>query len=131
LIKIRQHGGRASLTKRWTREAFRFYRRWLHELSIEEVFPELGERGTGAARARARVWLGDKYAAHSMPPFGRLAMMQYLKALRESPASLPSVASRIARFCFRNLKLGRQFYRIGLRTALTRRFGGSPRQGKV
>lgn len=131
LMQVRRHSAQGSSNKQWQADALKFYRQWLHELSLEEVFPELAEGDSGLQRARARQWLGDRYAATKMAPFGKLAMSQYLSALRESPAILRTVLPRIARLGKRFVGDHRQFYRLGLRTALARRFGGSPRQGKV
>jgi glycosyltransferase involved in cell wall biosynthesis len=132
LIRIRQHAGRDSYDQRWVREALKFYVGWSGQLSIEELFPELGSESTGLERARERVWLGDKYVSNEIPPFRKLAMMQYAKALRESPAILPSVVAKIAGLlgepARRYAKNHRYFYRLGLRTGIARRYAEAKRK---
>ena len=127
LMRIRRHGGRASLNPRWVPEARRFYREWLSRLGLEELFPELAGSRAGSERARARQWMGDRYAEHGTPPYLGLAMGQYLEALRESPAALPSLAPSLARLARRRLGNSRQFYRLGLRSAIARRLPGRKR----
>jgi glycosyltransferase involved in cell wall biosynthesis len=126
LIKIREHGGRDSYNKRWTREALKFYTRWSNELRLEELFPDLVGTTT-IERARARMWLGDRYLSNEIPPFRKLAMIQYGKAIRENAGVLPGVSAKIAWFLAgpgrRFIKNHRHFYRLGLRTALARRYG--------
>lgn len=132
LIKIRQHGGRDSYSKGWTREALKFYTNWGKELSLAELFPELGKEATSLERARARVWLGDEYLLREIPPFRKLAMMQYTKALRESPAILPTVVAKLAGFLGqpgrRYARNHRYFLRLGLRTAIARRYAEAKRK---
>ena len=127
LIQVRRHSAQGSSNKQWQADALKFYRHWLHELSLEEVFPDLAEDHSGLQRARARQWLGDRYAATKMVPFGRLAMSQYLSALRESPAILRTVMPRIAALGKHFVDDHRQFYRLGLRTAIARRFASAKR----
>lgn len=127
LMRIRRHGARASLNPRWVREARRFYREWLNRLSLEELFPELAGSRSGSERARARQWMGDRYAELRTPPYMELAMGQYVQALRESPAALPSLAPRVARLTRQRLDNARQFYRVGLRSAIARRLAGTKR----
>lgn len=133
LIRIRRHGNRASLNKQWERDALSFYLEWLNRLSLEELFPELAGGGKRSERAGAREWLGDRYAEHAVPPYFKLAMTQYLKALREGRAVSLSLARKIARLCGASaryhLKHSRQFYRVGLRSALARRFARARLEG--
>jgi glycosyltransferase involved in cell wall biosynthesis len=125
LIRIRQHDGRESLKKNWRSEAFRFYRHWSSKLSLEELFPELGSDASPLERAKARMWLGDKYAEVSMPPFNRLAMIQYVWAIRENPVIIWSVMPKM----FGLLRAAgggyipnrRLLYGLGIRTAFARR----------
>jgi glycosyltransferase involved in cell wall biosynthesis len=128
LMGVRQHGGQGSVNRRWTQDALRFYRTWLDELSLYELFPELGNRPSGLKRAKARQWLGDRYFANSMPPFYRLAIMQYLRAVGESPAILPSVMPKIVGLGRHHLQARRYFYRVGLRTAIARRYALAKRE---
>jgi glycosyltransferase involved in cell wall biosynthesis len=134
LMRVRHHGGRSSLDKKWMQDALKFYREWLDELSLEELFPEFGGRATGLERARARQWLGDRYAERAVHPYLKLARAQYLKALRESPAILPSLAPKLAKFygvsVRHYLKSHRQFYRLGLRNAMGRRFARAKGTGE-
>jgi glycosyltransferase involved in cell wall biosynthesis len=120
LMRIRQHGGRASLDRRWVHAALEFYRGWLDRLTLEELFPDLGGGPSGLARAKARRWMGDAYARHTVPPFLNLAAAQYVKALGESPAIMPSLAPRLAKLARCYFQNNRQFYRFGLRSAVRR-----------
>jgi glycosyltransferase involved in cell wall biosynthesis len=125
LMQVRRHAAQGSADPRWIKAAELFYRDWLDTLSLEELFPELKEAGGRTARARARQWLGDAFARHPSPPYTALARSQYAKALLESPAVLPSLAPRVARLARQQLRNNRQFYRLGLRSALARRLGGA------
>lgn len=128
LIRIRQHGGRESLKKNWESEAFKFYRGWSDKLSLRELFPELGTEASPMEKARARMWLGDQYADVSMPLFNRLSMIQYRKAMRESPAiarwAMPRIIGVLwadvrSRIPSQRLSLG-----LGLGTAIRRLYTG-------
>jgi hypothetical protein len=123
LIRIRQHENRASSDGRWVGAALEFYRGWLDRLSLEELFPELSGRASGLARAKARRWMGDAYARHGVPPYLNLAAAQYLSALGESPAILPSLTPRVAKLAQHYFRNNRQFYRLGLRSTLRRLLG--------
>ncbi len=127
LMQVRRHAAQGSADPRWVTAAAEFYRDRLGELSLEELFPELKKGGGRLARARARQWLGDAYARHAAPPYLGLAASQYAKALAESPAVLPSLAPRVARLARQQLSRNRQFYRVGLRSAIARRLGGAKR----
>lgn len=121
LMRVRQHGGRASLKPAWAHEARRFYEQSLQRLSLPELFPEFGDQPSALQRARARRWMGDAYARHAAPPYLSLAAAQYVKALGENPAILPSLVPRVARLARSYFRNNRQFYRLGLRNALRRR----------
>ncbi|HJQ32235.1 MAG TPA: glycosyltransferase [Pyrinomonadaceae bacterium] len=131
LMSIRRHGGRSSVNEKWVSDALDYYRGWLERLSLKELFPELGDAASGAERARALVWLGDGYAKHDSPPYPTLAAEQYIKALRESRAALPSVAGRMFRLwgasALKFIGRHRHVYRIGLRSALSRRVAQAKR----
>lgn len=131
LIRIRQHGGRESLKKNWQSEAFRFYRDWADKLSLEELFPEFGSEASAMAKARARMWLGDQYAIVSMPPFNRLSMIQYRKAMRESPRISWSVMPRMIGLLWAAVQPHIPSHRLslglGLGTAIARRYPGRRR----
>lgn len=130
LIRIRQHVDRSSHSKRWMGEALKFYVGWSDQLSLEELFPEFGSESTGLERARQRIWLGDKFVNNL--PFPKLATRQYAKALRESPAILPTAVAKIARLLAeparRYAKTHRSFHRLGLRTALAGRYAEAKRK---
>ena len=121
LMKVRHHGARSSLDKKWMEDALKFYGGWLKKLSLEELFPELAKGSSRLQRAEARRWLGDAYAERAVEPYLTLAKAQYGEALRESLAILPSLAPRIVALWRQQLKRNRQFYRVGLRSALKRR----------
>ncbi|HWW75223.1 MAG TPA: hypothetical protein VNZ44_07505, partial [Pyrinomonadaceae bacterium] len=131
LMRVRRHGEMGSASSAWAREAGPFYQSWLDRLSLEELFPELGAGASAAERARARAWMAERYAASAMRPFNRLAAGQYVEAVRESPATLPSAAAKIvaalAGPAMRRVKRHRQFYKIGARSAASRLFARARR----
>jgi len=118
LIQIRRHSAQSSAESRWVDDAYKYYRGWLEQLSLEELFPEFEAVSSRTVRARARLWLADGYAAHAVAPYLRLAREQYRAALHENIFVFPNVASGLARIFLSTLKRNRQFYRIGLRTTI-------------
>jgi hypothetical protein len=121
LTQIRRHSAQWSADGRWAREAYKYYRAWLKRLSLAELFPEFEVATSRAARGRARLWLADGYSAYAVAPYIKLAREQYRAALQENLFVLPTVASQLTRSFVRTLNNNRQFYRIGLRTAISRR----------
>jgi glycosyltransferase involved in cell wall biosynthesis len=105
LAQIREHDRRGLRVypKKWEREVAQFFREHLNNLPLEELFPELGPNATKQERARACAWLGDTLAARGFP-YDLAAYSQYSRALRESPATAPSVLPKISRLRWRHFR---------------------------
>ena len=125
LMQIREHAGRTVGSKPWEREVVRFYRHCLDNISLEELFPELGSAATGPERARAFLWLADTLATHPSPLYHELARRQYLRALSESPTILPALLTHYLSSFFRKHP---SVYKLGLRSAVARRLGAARRR---
>lgn len=121
LTQIRRHSAQWSAESRWAKEAHAHYLRWLERLPLKELFPENGATSSARARAKARIWLGDRYASNPVAPYIQLARQQYREAARESVTVVPLLIPKLARLLNNTMKQNRQFYRIGLRSAIARR----------
>jgi glycosyltransferase involved in cell wall biosynthesis len=116
LMFVREHGKRDSKHPTFAAEASAFYQLWLDSLTPAE----LSENNSAYARAMSRKEMADVFLTRRTEPWTGLARAQYRKALGESPLVLPSVFGSL--FCdFFNLP--HQFYRIGVRSYLRKRFG--------
>lgn len=123
LTLVREHETRGTRSANWEREVLRYFPERLTSIGVEELFPEMGPAGTKAARARAFLWLADRFASHHSPLFRKIARGQYAKALAERPAILPSlIAHHVV-----NVFSRPEFHNLGLRTALRRRMKSAAR----
>jgi len=116
LMFIREHGKRDSKSPTFAAEASAFYGLWLDSLTPAE----LSESNSAYARAISRKELADVFLVRRTEPWTGLARAQYRKALGESPLALPGVFGSL--FCH-YFNLPHQFYRIGVRSYLRKRFG--------
>jgi glycosyltransferase involved in cell wall biosynthesis len=127
LIKVREHAERSSKDTAWLTEAKAFHKEWLDRLGVEELFPELKGQESGAARARARMWLGDAFAGRERAPFWHVPLAEYRKAAGESPLAAPALAARMARLGWMHLGINAEryyrFFRTGLGPTLARKLG--------
>jgi glycosyltransferase involved in cell wall biosynthesis len=96
VMQVRDHQTRAVHSKGWEAEVPVFFRTRLAAMKFEELFPERGVAATRAQRSDAYRWLGDTLAIQPYP-ISRVAVSQYLRALRENPSTAVIVLRRIAR----------------------------------
>ena len=90
LMQVREHKGRGIRSKKWEREITRYFTEQLTSTSIDELFPDT-RPVTRAERARAFLWLGDRFASLPIAAYQKVARGQYRKALSENPAIMPTL----------------------------------------
>ncbi len=122
LMQIREHEHRGIRSKNCEREAYKFFRDRLNEIPLEELFSNIGRDATKLERAKAYLWLADSFAINPLRLYRKIAKTQYLNALTEYPAVLPSL---IRHYITSFLRRSPQLYKLGLRTALTRKFNSA------
>jgi glycosyltransferase involved in cell wall biosynthesis len=116
LTLVRDHGTRGTKRPEFVAEADAFFRAWLDALTPVE----LSASPSAFGRAMSRKEIADEYLSRATQPWTGLARNQYLKAVGESPLSLPVV---LGSFLVHYFHLHRYMYRLGLRTYLRRRLG--------
>lgn len=105
LTQVREHGARAIRSKNWEREIARYFSEMLNSTSLEELFPDI-KPVTKSERARAFLWLADRFASLPIPVYQRLARSQYQKALSENPAIAPALTLHYVSSLFAAFRLG-------------------------
>jgi glycosyltransferase involved in cell wall biosynthesis len=132
LIKVREHDERGTRAVVWLLETTSFYEECLSKIPLEELFPELSGGQSRAEMAKAHLWLGDAFAR---PPFRKIALAEYGRALREDPLVAPAVARRMIKLGWNQVKSQagqyRSVHRIGLRTAIRQKFGSRKVSGPI
>ncbi|MBV9925974.1 MAG: glycosyltransferase [Acidobacteria bacterium] len=124
LTSVREHGTRDSYRPTFVAEAQGFYRAWLDDLRPEELS---ASPDSAMARAMSRKQIADTFYRRGNELWTGLARGEYRKAVAETPLAAPAVLGSFASHYFRKaafaLKSRRNFYRVGLRSALRGRLG--------
>ena len=105
LAQVREHTARGIRSRSWEREITRYFAGQLNSTSIEELFPDV-KPVTRKERARAFLWLADRLASFPIPAYQKIARGQYLKALSENPAIMPTLTMHYIWSLFAAFRLG-------------------------
>jgi glycosyltransferase involved in cell wall biosynthesis len=105
LMQVREHGGRGIRSKKWEREITRYFAEQLNATSIEELFPDT-QPVTRVERARAFLWLADRFASLPIAAYQKIARGQYRRALSEHRAIIPTLTMHYVCSLFAAFRLG-------------------------